>query len=85
MALLCFTDLKSMLMAKRYRRCVILAARAPIRSATRVNMRHFLVKMVVWLAIAVDLSSVKHIGELGKCIGGLDAVVLADAHRYGSI
>ena len=40
---------------------------------------------MVWLAIAVDLSSVKHIGELGKCIGGLDAVVLADAHRYGSI
>ena len=43
------------------------------------------VKLVVWLAIAVDLSSVKHIGELGKCIGGLGAVVLADAHRYGSI
>ena len=54
-------------------------------SATRVNMRHFLVKLVVWLAIAVDLSSAKHIGELGKCIGGLGAVVLAGAHRYGSI
>ena len=40
---------------------------------------------MVWLAIAVDLSSVKHIGELGKCIGGLGAVVLADARRYGSI
>ena len=54
-------------------------------SATRVNMRHFLVKLVVWLAIAVDLSSVKHMGELGKCIGGLGAVVLAGARRYGSI
>ena len=54
-------------------------------SATRVNMRHFLVKLVVWLDIAVDLSSVKHIGELGKCIGGLGAVVLAGARRYGSI
>ena len=40
---------------------------------------------MVWLAIAVDLSSVKHIGELGKCIGGLGAVVLAGARRYGSI
>ena len=54
-------------------------------SATRVNMRHFLMKLVVWLAIAVDLSSVKHMGELGKCIGGLGAVVLADARRCGSI
>ena len=54
-------------------------------SATRVNMRHSPVKLVVWLGIAVDLSSVKHIGELGKSIGGLGAVVLADAHRYGSI
>ena len=54
-------------------------------SATRVNMRHFLVKLVVWLDIAVVLSSVKRIGELGKCIGGLGAVVLAGARRCGSI
>ena len=58
---------------------------APPFGHAREYMRHFLVKLVVWLAIAVDLSSVKHIGELGKCIGGLGAVVLADAHRYGSI
>ena len=56
-----------------------------LHSATRVNMRHFLVKLMVWLGIAVDLSSAKHIGELGKCIGGLGAVVLAGARRYGSI
>ena len=55
------------------------------RAVVGVHVRHFLVKLVVWLAIAVDLSSVKHIGELGKCIGGLGAVVLAGAHRYGSI
>ena len=73
-----------MLMAKRYRRCVILAARAPYGG--RRSRAHIpLVKLVVWLDIAVDLSSVKHIGELGKCIGGLGAVVLAGARRYGSI
>ena len=40
-------------------------------------------KMLHVLTTTIDLSSVKHMDELGKCIGGLGAVVLAGARRYG--